>query len=297
MARTALLILLLALAAAIASAAPLSARQLDERHRGPPGGGNGTRPDFNGTRPDGPGPRGSPFTAPVPRFLSTVSAGCVAAANSTSAVDAACKPASTNGTEDRNSTLGRDAACSDACSSAVDSYWTAVEAACGTEPLVTVTPRNDTQPAFNLTASELADEAHLELVFGCTKDLSGAYCPQGGRGGPGGRGGRGPRMFRRHRGGPGGRGPGGDGQGQPPAFNATVCEECSAAALTAIAPLEAANPSQTFFGRAFGGASSWAEVKTEISGRCAEIADKVASATARPVRTRSARPAEATEAV
>lgn len=126
----------------------------------PPDGGNGTRPDFNGTRPDfngthggpgGPGgPRGPRFGVPVDKLLSSVSAGCSSAANSTSGFDV-CRP--DNSTMGSNSTkdAGNEAQCSTACSDAVKSYFTALKTACGSEPLITETPRNAS--AFNLTAT------------------------------------------------------------------------------------------------------------------------------------------------
>lgn len=222
---------------------------------GPPGGSrpdfNGTRPDFNGTRPDYNGTRpngpdgdrarsGGRFGLPVDRLLSSVSSACVAAANSTTAFDV-CRP--DNSTIAANLTH-KDTECSSACTTAVQGYWSTVVAACGSESLVEVVPRNTSIAAFNLTAADLEPIALLELAVGCTKDLSGNWC-QGARGGRGGRGGRGPRPDGNRNGtdmapprggngtenakgqrgmrGPGGRMPGND-QGRP-AFNATICAE------------------------------------------------------------------------
>ena len=149
-----------------ADAAPLAKRKRGRPSgggRGGPGGrpdaGNSTRPNFNGARPDGgpggpsgSGGRGGPrFGVPVDRLLSTVSAGCLSAANSTS-FDA-CKPDNATLAGNVSKDTFKDAECSAACNTAVRSYYTALKTACGSEVLVAMTPRNETEAARNMTAA------------------------------------------------------------------------------------------------------------------------------------------------
>lgn len=170
--------------------------------------------------------------------------------------------------------------------------------------LLTFTPRNTSLPTVSVTAADLGPATLLERAMECTKDTSGSYCrfakgfgakfgkhvlarrqmgvsgalglessglDTRGRGGKhGGHGGKGSREGAK----------GGFGNGIKGAFNETSCAECTTAALAAVAPLQAAYPSQTFFGLL--SINSWDALTSEISTRCASIATRISSRAARP---------------
>ncbi len=55
--------------------------------------------------------------------------------------------------------------------------------------------------------------------------------------------------------------------------------QCTTASLAIIFSFETEFPTQSFFGNAFRGATSWEDVKTEVEGKC----DEQPAATPTPV--------------
>lgn len=135
--------------------------------------------------------------------LAAASEACRVAANSTSDLTAACTLVDSGNLTTRADREARKALeCSNACTDAVEAYWSALESACGDEPLLEIHPRNSSLARSNVTAADLGPAALLNHALGCAKDASGSYCPRG----YGGRSSdHGHKLEARHRGGrPGG---------------------------------------------------------------------------------------------
>ncbi|KAI9002220.1 hypothetical protein DFJ74DRAFT_697097 [Hyaloraphidium curvatum] len=194
-------------------------------------------------------PRYVPYTLGG-RRLEDVSAGCAAAANATGPVAERCVATEMG----KIFLAGFDSTtCSTGCASAVTSYWDGLTAACGSETLVSIVARNASL-SRNLSAADLAPSNLLGRALFCAKDASGASCIPG---------------VEYIRSAPKGAG-----------FNETRCKECAAAALAAVDTVAGAYPSATYFTGNFFRAASWADVRAELSGRCARTAAAASSRSA-----------------